>query len=149
MKSKEKLKLYTLEEIKDLVIGLPGTPAREEFEHEQQLAIIGYYIQVIRKKKNITQDALGTLVGVKKSWISKLENSAGDVTFETFIKVLKALKVKLSLYFVVNGQRIDLLKNREKEIADLTVNGLLKVLKLLDKSAMIGMQVGKQNLQVA
>jgi transcriptional regulator with XRE-family HTH domain len=38
-------------------------------------------IKTARKKRNLIQEQLGELVGVKKSQISRLENSTGNVTF--------------------------------------------------------------------
>jgi len=40
---------------------------------------------------------LGELVGVKKAQISRLENSTGNVTFETVMRIFNALGAKLNL----------------------------------------------------
>ena len=86
---KEALKTYSLEEMLDKHIGRLGTPKREAFENELRLDLLGEAIKQARKERNLTQEQLGLLVGVKKAQISKLENSLTDARFETIIKVFK------------------------------------------------------------
>ncbi|GEO22936.1 helix-turn-helix domain-containing protein [Cyclobacterium qasimii] len=95
------MKSYKLEEAEDLLIGEKGTPEREEYEFELKLELIGDMIKTARKKRNLTQEQLGELVGVKKAQISRLENSTGNVTFETVMRILNALgaKLKFNLQF--------------------------------------------------
>jgi DNA-binding XRE family transcriptional regulator len=95
MKNKE-LKTYSLDEITDKYIGEIGTPKRDAFENELRLDLLGDAIKQARKERNLTQEQLGELVGVKKSQISKLENSLTDARFETIIKVFKALNAKVN-----------------------------------------------------
>ena len=95
MKNKE-LKTYSLEEITDKYIGEIGSPKRDAFENELRLDLLGDAIKQARKERNLTQEQLGELVGVKKAQISKLENSLTDARFETIIKVFKALNVKVN-----------------------------------------------------
>ena len=96
---KQTLKTYSLDEVTDKYIGKRGTPKREAFEQELRLDLLGEAIKDARKKRNLTQEELGELVGVKKAQISKLENSLTDARFETIIKVFKALNAKI--YFNV------------------------------------------------
>ena len=107
MKSK-KLKLYSLDEITDEFIGKPGTPKRDAFEYELRLDVIGEAIKQARKKRHLTQDELGRLVGVKKAQISKIENSLTDARFETIIKVFKALNAKINFNIVLLDQKMTL-----------------------------------------
>jgi HTH-type transcriptional regulator / antitoxin HipB len=93
---KEALKIYSLEEMLDKHIGKPGTPKREAFENELRIDLLGEAIRQARKERNLTQEQLGLLVGVKKAQISKIENSLTDARFETIIKVFKALNAKVS-----------------------------------------------------
>jgi HTH-type transcriptional regulator/antitoxin HipB len=104
----KKLKKYTLEEITDKHIGKRGSAKREAFENELQLDLIGEAIKKARKERNLTQEQLGKLVGVKKSQISKLENSLTDARFETIIKVFKALNAKISFNVELLNQKMDL-----------------------------------------
>jgi len=103
---KEALKTYSLEEMLDKHIGQLGTPKREVFENELRLDILGEAIKQARKDRNLTQEQLGLLVGVKKSQISKLENSLTDARFETIIKVFKALNAKVSFNVELLNQTI-------------------------------------------
>ncbi|PIX14895.1 MAG: transcriptional regulator, partial [Flavobacteriaceae bacterium CG_4_8_14_3_um_filter_31_8] len=68
------MKTFTLEELTDNYIGKKGTEKREEFDNELRLDLIGYEIKKARKERNLTQQQLGELVGVKKAQISKIEN---------------------------------------------------------------------------
>jgi HTH-type transcriptional regulator / antitoxin HipB len=88
------MKKYSLEEITDTYIGKLGTPKREAFEYELRLDLLGEAIKKARKERDLGQEQLGKLVGVKKAQISKIENSLTDARFETIIKVFKALNAK-------------------------------------------------------
>ena len=105
---KEALKTYSLEEMLDKHIGKPGTPKREEFENELRLDLLGEAIKQARKDRNLTQEQLGLLVGVKKAQISKLENSLTDARFETIIKVFKALNAKVNFKVELLDQTVKL-----------------------------------------
>ena len=59
------MKTYTLEEVTDELIGKIGTPRRDLFEYELQMDLIGSAIKQTRKERNLTQEELGELVGVK------------------------------------------------------------------------------------
>lgn len=89
------MKLYTLEEVQDQLIGKIGTPLRDRFEYELQMDLMGKAIRQTRKERNLTQEELGKLVGVQKAQISRLENNAGNVTMDTLLRVFKALKAKV------------------------------------------------------
>ena len=90
------MKTYSLDELTDQFIGEKGTKNRENFENELKLDLIGQTIKQIRKERNLTQEQLGAIVGVKKAQISKIENSLNDARFETIIKVFKALNAKIN-----------------------------------------------------
>lgn len=102
------LKTYTIDEITDNYIGKRGTAKREAFEQELRLDLLGEAIKQARKERNLTQEQLGELVGVKKAQISKLENSLTDARFETIIKVFKALNAKISFNVELLNQKMDL-----------------------------------------
>lgn len=91
------MKSYTLDEAENLLIGKKGTKERDEYEFELKIELIGDMIRIARKKKKLTQEQLGQLVGVKKAQISRLENSTGNVTFETIMRIFNALGAKLHL----------------------------------------------------
>lgn len=89
------MKTYTLTELKDKYIGKEGTQERDEYEYELRMEVLGKMIKAARQERHLTQEQLGELVGVKKTQISKLENSANSATIETIIKVFKALKAEI------------------------------------------------------
>lgn len=105
---KETMKTYGLDEMIDKHIGKRGTPKREAFEYELRIDLLGEAIKQARKERHLTQEELGALVGVKKSQISKLENSLTDARFETIIKVFKALNAKISFNVELLNQDIKL-----------------------------------------
>jgi DNA-binding XRE family transcriptional regulator len=105
MKDKE-LKTYSLDKITDKYIGEIGTTKRDAFENELRLDLLGEAIKQARKDRNLTQEQLGLLVGVKKAQISKLENSLTDARFETIIKVLKALNAKVNFNVELLNQTV-------------------------------------------
>lgn len=107
MKNKE-LKSYSLDEITDKYIGKVGTPKRDAFENELRLDLLGEAIKQARKERNLTQEQLGELVGVKKAQISKIENSLTDARFETIIKVFKALNAKVNFNVELLNQTVNL-----------------------------------------
>lgn len=91
-----KLKTTSLEDLIDKHIGKIGTKKRDKFENELRLDLVGQAIKQARQERNLTQEQLGELVGVKKAQISKIENSTTDARFETILKVFKALNAKVS-----------------------------------------------------
>ncbi len=95
MKTK-KIKIYTHDQIKDKFIGKRGTTAREKYEFDLSLDLLGETIRATRLQRNLTQEQLGKLVGVQKAQISKLEKKANNVTIETILKVFMALKATVS-----------------------------------------------------
>lgn len=92
---KRQMKTVSLDELIDKHVGKKGTKKRDEFEEELRLDILGCKIKELRKSKNMTQEQLGELVGVKKAQISKIENSFTNARFETILKVFKALDTKV------------------------------------------------------
>lgn len=100
------MKTYTLEQITDKHIGKIGTPKRDEFENELRLDLLGQTIRTVRKERNLTQEQLGDLVGVKKAQISKIENSLTDARFDTILKVFKALNAKVNFNVELEKQKI-------------------------------------------
>ncbi len=90
------MKKISLDEITDKHIGKKGSEKREIFDNELQLEILADTIRQIRKEKNMTQQQLGDLVGVKKAQISKIEHSLTNARFETILKIFRALNIKLN-----------------------------------------------------
>ncbi len=91
------IQAYTLDEVKDELIGLKGTPRRDIYEFELRLDVLSETLKKVRKQRNLTQAELGKLVGVQKAQISKLEKSPKNVTIETIVKIFKALNANVKL----------------------------------------------------
>jgi HTH-type transcriptional regulator / antitoxin HipB len=102
------MKVYTLDEVQDKLLGKVGTPERDLFEYELQMDLIGKAIKQTRKERQLTQEELGKLVGVQKAQISRLESNAGNVTMETLIKVFTALKAKVRLQIELPNLNINI-----------------------------------------
>jgi HTH-type transcriptional regulator/antitoxin HipB len=100
------MKTYSLEELTDQYIGKKGSLKRDEFENELRLDLLGQTIKKVRLDRNLTQEQLGEIVGVKKAQISKIENSTTDARFDTILKVFKALDVKVSFNIELNKREI-------------------------------------------
>jgi len=109
MKKNKIMKTYSLEEVTDKFVGKKGTKIRDNFENELKLDLIGQTIKQIRKERNLTQEQLGILVGVKKAQISKIENSLTDARFDTIIKVFKALNAKINFNVELSNQNVAIL----------------------------------------
>ena len=89
----EQMKLYTHEEMLDRVIGVRGTPEREKYEDNINNFLIGEAIKRTREAKNLTQEQLGELMGVKRAQISKIE-SGKSFNFSTIVRAFRAMGVK-------------------------------------------------------
>ena len=62
----------------------------------------GYNLKLFRKKKNLTQQELGEMLGVKKSTISRWESNERAMTVENIKKVSQALNVPVSAFLSDN-----------------------------------------------
>ena len=92
---KKKMKMMTLDQMKDRDIGKIGTEERDNYEFDLRMELLGEMIKSVRKERKLTQSQLGELIGVQKSQISKLERSAKNVTIDTILKVFNALKANI------------------------------------------------------
>ena len=100
------MKTVSLDEVINLHIGKRGAVRREIFEAELRMELLGEAIKKARKSKNLTQTQLGELVGMQKSQIAKIENSATDARFSTILKVFKALKAKVNFTVELDEQKL-------------------------------------------
>jgi HTH-type transcriptional regulator/antitoxin HipB len=60
----------------------------------QQLGVI---LRASRKKRNLTQHAVGAKVGVRQAQISAIENRGAEITVDTLYRLLSALGLELVL----------------------------------------------------
>jgi HTH-type transcriptional regulator / antitoxin HipB len=108
MATKNKIKTYSLSEMKDEFIGKVGTKKRDEYEYELNMEVLSYMIKKARQQRNLTQEQLGELVGVQKAQISKLESSANSATVDTILKVFKALKAEINFNVKIENKKLQL-----------------------------------------
>jgi len=88
--------VYTLDQIKDEMIGERGKTVRDDYEFELSLELLGEMIRETRLKRKLTQEQLGQLVGVQKAQISKLEKNANNVTVDTILRVFSAMSARVN-----------------------------------------------------
>lgn len=100
--SKKKMKMMTLDQMKDKDIGIMGTAERDKYEFDLRMEVLGEMIKSVRKERKLTQKQLGELIGVQKSQISKLERNTKNVTIETILKVFDALKANVKFSVEMN-----------------------------------------------
>jgi HTH-type transcriptional regulator/antitoxin HipB len=96
MKKNDSTQLTSLDTLKDKWIGRKGTKKRDKFEQELNLEILAETIKAARLNQQLSQEALGKLVGVQKSQISKIENNFTDARLSTLLKIFDALNVKVN-----------------------------------------------------
>lgn len=101
-------KTHTIDKIKDDFIGKPGSPAREQYEIELKLDVLGDLIRKTRKDRNLTQEELGKLIGVQKAQISKLERNASNMRIDTIIRIFDALKAQVKFQVELDNREWNL-----------------------------------------
>ena len=126
---KKLLKTFSMDEVSDTILGKKGTPKRDRAEKwfidemEQELKtreVFGSLIKMARKAEGLTQDELASRLGVKKSFISKLENSQNSTKIETILSVLKSMNLKLFIRLAPSNENNPVKKvQRNKDIMEL------------------------------
>ena len=99
------MKKYSLEEVQDSLVGKKGSRSRIDFELELSLDQIGFKIKQVRIEKNLTQEALGKLVGVQKAQISKLESNSSNASISTIVRVFKAMNATVHFKVEMNTNK--------------------------------------------
>lgn len=100
------MKTTGLDELIDKHVGKRGSEAREAFENELRIDLLGHAIRQARRERRLTQEQLGELVGVQKAQISKIENSVKNARFETILKVFDALGAKVRFSVELEGKML-------------------------------------------
>ena len=94
------MKTTSFEELKNRHLGEIGTTGRDAYEAEVRQAIQSYHIgeaiKAARKERNMTQDQLAELMGVKKAQVSRIERGANP-TLNTITRAFHALGLAVSL----------------------------------------------------
>lgn len=108
METKGKMKMMSLDQMKDMHLGKKGTIERDEYEMELKVEILGEMIRTVRKENHLTQEQLGKLIGVNKSQISKLERNTKNVTLETILRVFRALKTNIKFTIERSDKKLEI-----------------------------------------
>ena len=96
----KKPKTTTWSEIKDEVFGEKGTERRDRLDRDFRSFKVGLQIREAREQKKMTQDQLGEILDKKRSFISRIENDASNMTLKTLFDIVeKGLggKIKISI----------------------------------------------------
>ena len=92
----------SLSEFLDEEYGQKGTGKRDELERGFETFKLGVLIREARKKADLTQDQLAERAETKRSYISRIENDASDISLSTLLRIIeKGLngKVNISIDF--------------------------------------------------
>ncbi|WP_412468349.1 helix-turn-helix domain-containing protein [Pedobacter sp. KLB.chiD] len=98
----------SLDQYKDEQLGKEGTPSRDLFELELKMELIQEFIRDARKKRNLSQQELGDIIGVNKSQISKLEKKYDNVSISLISKVFKALNARVKISIQMDQNEFEL-----------------------------------------
>lgn len=101
------MEVLSLDQLKNEVIGQKGSEVRDAYEFNLNMKIISHIIKEIRKEQNLTQEELGLKIGVKKSQISKIENSLKNANLFTVKRVFEALNAKIKFEVIVNDKKVE------------------------------------------
>ena len=100
MKQVNGMKLYSMEEVLDEIVGPVGTAERTAFDRDVEADIlawrVGEAIRQARESQHLTQQQLGERVGIRRGQISRMERGGG-VTISSLIRVLKAIGIPASI----------------------------------------------------
>ena len=69
--------------------GRPGSATREEFEEGFEAFKLGAMLQELRKERGLTQSQLAERCGTTKTYISRIENDAGDIRLSTLMRIIR------------------------------------------------------------
>ena len=82
--------------------GKEGSESRIKFEIKAKSFAIGELIKEERKLAHLTQEQLADKIGAKKSFISRIENDASNMTLKTLFDIVeKGLGGKLKIQIEV------------------------------------------------
>ena len=85
----------SFDEVLDSLYGAPGSEKREEFRREAYAFCAGTIIRDARKSEKITQQELAERVGIKKSYISRIETGNVEPSAGLFLNILNALGLSI------------------------------------------------------
>ena len=66
---------------------------------DEQLAKFGQKVRVLRKNRNLSQEAFADLAGIDRSYMGHIERGEKNVTLSKIYQIAKALGVEVSELF--------------------------------------------------
>lgn len=76
-------------DVKDEVYGKKGSFRRDRLDRDFKSLKIGFMLREARVEKKLTQDELGLIIDKKRSYISRVENDAGNMTLKTLFDIVE------------------------------------------------------------
>jgi len=95
----EQIDTTSWSDLKDQVYGEKGTERRDRLDREFKSLRVGLMLREAREKKHMTQEQLGQIVDKKRSYISRIENDASNMTLKTLYDIVeKGLGGKIKIH---------------------------------------------------
>ncbi len=96
-KPKTNPNITTHEEFMESEYGAIGSPARRAFEGKAFAFYLCGLVGDLRTAAGLTQQQLADKIGVKRSYLSRIENGDADVQLSTYSRILDGLGYKLAI----------------------------------------------------
>ena len=85
----------SFDKVMDSLYGKPGSEQRNEFRKEAYSYCVGSMIRDARKQEGVTQQELAENVGVKKSYISRIESGSVEPSAGLFLNIINFLGLSI------------------------------------------------------
>jgi len=92
-----KIKKYDISAELDKEFGADGTAERATFDENAYAFYTAQILHDARKEMNITQAELASRIGVKKGYISRIENGLTSPNVTTFYRIVDALGLHIEI----------------------------------------------------
>lgn len=100
------------DDLVDELWGKEGTPKRDAMEAEVKKELDAYHlgeaIKAERERKEMTQEQLGELVGVKRAQICRLEKGHSAMSLHTISRIFRALGFSSAALVLDGGTKVPL-----------------------------------------
>ena len=91
----DKKNITTYEEFMAPKYGPEGSPSRLAFESRAQSYFLCEMLKEERRRLGFTQQQMADRLGMKKSFLSRIENGKSDIQLSTLMKVLDGLGLQI------------------------------------------------------
>jgi HTH-type transcriptional regulator/antitoxin HipB len=96
--TEENLKsVNSFDDLLNLRFGRKGMELRDEFDAKVEAFLLAERLKELRNQAKLTQQALADKTGLKKSFISRIENGKVDIQLSTFLRILNGLGGKIQI----------------------------------------------------